>query len=53
MASAAELVVGAAKACQEVGDDGIAVYILHERAAIAFDTGEFEQAVSLTAAAAG
>lgn len=52
VANAAELVVGASKACQEVGDDGIAVYILHERAAIAFDTGEFEQAVRLTAAAA-
>ena len=51
MDAARSLVAEASLACQEVGDDGLMVYVLHERATLAAATGRAEQAVRLTAAA--
>ena len=49
--TARSLVAEASIACQEIGDDGLMVYVLYDQAAVAAATGRIEQAVRLTAAA--
>jgi hypothetical protein len=49
--TARSLVAEASIACQEIGDNGLVVHVLYERAAVAATTGRIEQAVRLTAAA--
>jgi non-specific serine/threonine protein kinase len=49
--TARSLVAEASIACHEIGDDGLMVYVLYERAAVAAATGKLEQAVRLVAAA--